>query len=75
MKLINNKDRRWNKDWKIKRMSYSMSLVVIYFGFKSDKSLDLRHHNIILGPRYEELLSDIFSILRNKYIFLVVVKV
>ena len=32
MKLINNKDRRWNKDWKIKRMSYSMSLVVIYFG-------------------------------------------
>ena len=61
MKLINNKDRRWNKDWKIKRMSYSMSLVVIYFGFKSDKSLDLRHHNIILGPRYEELLSDIFN--------------
>ena len=61
MKLINNKNRRWNKDWKIKRMSYSMSLVVIYFGFKSDKSLDLRHHNIILGPRYEELLSDIFN--------------
>ena len=61
MKLINNKSRRWNKDWKIKRMSYSMSLVVIYFGFKSDKSLDLRHHNIILGPRYEELLSDIFN--------------
>ena len=61
MKLINNKDRRWNKDWKIKRMSYSMSLVVIYFGFKTDKSLDLRHHNIILGPRYEELLSDIFN--------------
>ena len=61
MHLINNKFRRWNKDWKVKKMNYSMSLVVIYFGFKYDKELDLRHHNIILGPRYEALLSDIFK--------------
>ena len=61
MHLINNKFRRWNKDWKVKKMNYSMSLVVIYFGFKYDKELDLRHHNIILGPRYEALLSDIFN--------------
>ncbi len=61
MHLIKNKFRRWNKDWKVKKMNYSMSLVVIYFGFKYEKELNLRHHNIILGPRYEELLSDIFK--------------
>ena len=61
MHLINKKFRRWNKDWKVKKMNYSMSLVVIYFGFKYDKELNLRHHNIILGPRYEALLSDIFK--------------
>ncbi len=61
MRLIERKHRRWNNNWKIQRMSYSMSLVVIYFGFKATQSLDLRHHNIILGPRYRELLSDIFK--------------
>ena len=61
MKLIERKHRRWNNNWKIQRMSYSMSLVVIYFGFKATQPLDLRHHNIILGPRYRELLSDIFK--------------
>jgi phytoene desaturase len=39
-----------------------MSILVIYFGFKADNlDLDLRHHNIILGPRYEELLTEIFE--------------
>ena len=40
-----------------------MSILVIYFGFKADglEDLDLRHHNIILGPRYEELLTEIFD--------------
>ncbi len=61
MNLIEPKHRRWNNNWKIRRMSYSMSLVVIYFGFKATQRLDLRHHNIILGPRYGELLSDIFK--------------
>ena len=61
MHLIKDEFRRWNKDWKVKKMNYSMSLVVIYFGFKYNKNLNLRHHNIILGPRYEELLSDIFK--------------
>ena len=61
MRLIERKHRRWNNNWKIQRMSYSMSLVVIYFGFKAIQPLDLRHHNIILGPRYRQLLSDIFN--------------
>jgi phytoene desaturase len=39
-----------------------MSLMVIYFGYRiQDGDPDLRHHNIILGPRYEELLTDIFE--------------
>ncbi len=40
----------------------SMSVVVVYFGFRDEGApLDLRHHNIILGPRYEGLLEDIFD--------------
>ena len=58
--LIEKKHRTVPK-WRIKTMKYSMSLVVIYFGFKKREPLDLQHHNIILGPRYEELLTDIFD--------------
>jgi phytoene desaturase len=41
-------------------MNYSMSLFLIYFG-TNRKYPNLQHHNIIFGPRYRELLSDIFS--------------
>ena len=62
-KLIPKKYRTWNPDLRVKATKWSMSLVVIYFGFKDDpeRPLDLRHHNIILGPRYEGLLTDIFD--------------
>ena len=58
LKLVDRKHRRWNADLKIKSMRQSMSLVIVYFGFKDDpaRPLNVRHHNIILGPRYEELL-------------------
>jgi phytoene desaturase len=45
---------------KLKRMSYSMSLFLIYFGTRRCYP-NLLHHNIIFGPRYRELLSDIFE--------------
>jgi phytoene desaturase len=62
MKLIDSKYRFYQQDARVKVAQPSMSLVVIYFGFRSDElNLDLRHHNIILGPRYEELLRDIFD--------------
>ena len=63
LKLLDRRHRRWNPDWKVKAMRYSMSLVVIYFGFekREGETLDLQHHNILLGPRYEELLTDIFD--------------
>lgn len=47
---------------KIKKLRYSMSLFVIYFGTKKRyDNTNLAHHNIILGPRYKELLDDIFK--------------
>jgi phytoene desaturase len=51
--------RRWT-DRKIERSRYSMSLFVWYFG--TDRRYpDVAHHTIMLGPRYRELLRDIFS--------------
>ena len=62
MKLVEPKFRLRNADAVVKFRKQSMSLVVIYFGFRAEGlDLDLRHHNIILGPRYEGLLSDIFD--------------
>jgi phytoene desaturase len=51
--------KKWT-DKRLERMRYSMSLFVIYFG--TDRTYpDLAHHSIILGPRYRELLNDIFK--------------
>lgn len=62
MKRIDPAYRRWNADLRVRNMRQSMSVVVLYFGFsKTEEPLDLRHHNIVLGPRYEGLLTDIFD--------------
>jgi phytoene desaturase len=50
--------RRWT-DRRIDRGRYSMSLFVWYFGTKR-RYPDVAHHSILLGPRYRELLDDIF---------------
>ncbi|MBA4782004.1 MAG: phytoene desaturase [Rhizobiales bacterium] len=51
--------KRWSRK-KIAKAHYSMSLFVWYFGTK--KRYDaIEHHSLILGPRYEELLTDIFE--------------
>ena len=61
-KLIEPRWRTWQPDWRVKMSRQSMSLVVVYFGFrKTETPLNLQHHNIILGPRYEELLTEIFD--------------
>jgi phytoene desaturase len=45
---------------KLPKFNWSMSLFVLYFG--TDRSYDdLAHHTIMFGPRYRELLSDIFN--------------
>jgi phytoene desaturase len=62
LKMVPARHRTWQPDWRVKAARYSMSLVVVYFGFKApSRPMDLRHHNIILGPRYEGLLTDIFE--------------
>ena len=51
--------RRWTNR-KLRRARYSMSLFVWYFG--TDRRYDdVAHHTIVLGPRYRELLRDIFK--------------
>lgn len=62
LKLIDKEHRTINRDALVKLRKQSMSLFVIYFGYqRRDGDPDLQHHNIILGPRYEELLTDIFD--------------
>jgi len=62
LRLIDGAHRRINRDALVKFRKQSMSLMVIYFGYAMrDGDPALRHHNIILGPRYEELLTDIFE--------------
>jgi phytoene desaturase len=54
---------RHRKHWTDKRIlrgRYSMSLFVWYFGTKRQYG-DVAHHTIMLGPRYRELLRDIFD--------------
>ncbi|MGF1530338.1 MAG: phytoene desaturase [Puniceicoccaceae bacterium] len=59
-KLIAPEQRRKWTDRRLEKMSYAMSLFVIYFG--TDRTYPhLPHHSIILGPRYEGLLKDIFK--------------
>ncbi len=50
---------RWS-DRRIERSRYSMSLFVWYFGARK-KYPEVPHHTILLGPRYKELLTDIFE--------------
>jgi phytoene desaturase len=60
--MIDKRYRRKYSDRKIENMRYSMSLFVIYFGTKKRyNNSNIAHHNIILGPRYKELLDDIFK--------------
>ncbi len=50
---------RWT-DRRIERARYSMSLFVWYFGTRR-RYPEVAHHTIALGPRYRELLTDIFD--------------
>lgn len=60
MKLVPSRYRKRNTDRRITNFRYSMSLFVMYFG--TDKKYDgIAHHEILMGPRYKELLSDIFT--------------
>jgi phytoene desaturase len=51
--------RRWT-DRKLARARYSMSLFVWYFG-TCRRYENVAHHTLVLGPRYRDLLRDIFA--------------
>jgi phytoene desaturase len=60
MDLIPGSARKKNTNRKLKSMRYSMSLFVMYFG--TDIRYDnMAHHEILMGPRYRELLEDVFT--------------
>ena len=57
--LIPAAARPRNSDRRLARYRQSMSLVVLYFG--TDRRYEhVAHHEILLGPRYRELLHDVF---------------
>ncbi len=59
-KLIDAHDRKRWTDQRIDKSRYSMSLFVWYFGTNRQYP-DVKHHTILMGPRYRELLQDIFE--------------
>ncbi|CAN5730549.1 phytoene desaturase [soil metagenome] len=50
---------------RLRTLQDSMSLMVIYFGtdrlYRGEDGPPLAHHTIMLGPRYEALLDDVFK--------------
>ena len=54
--------RRWTPE-RLRRARWSMGLFVWYFGTKgtAGKWADVGHHTILNGPRYRDLLKDIFQ--------------
>lgn len=58
--LVAPRFRKKYTDRKIDKMDYSMSLFVIYFG-TNKRYEDIAHHEIIMGPRYRELLREVFD--------------
>jgi phytoene desaturase len=59
-KLVPASARRHWTDRRIDRSRYSMSLFLWYFGTRRRYD-DVLHHTIMMGPRYRELLDDIFE--------------
>lgn len=58
-KLLQDEPMAQATSRKLRRMHYGMSLFLIYIGAKSAFP-ELSTHNVMFGPRYRELLDDIF---------------
>ena len=58
--LVAPQHRRHWLDARIERGRYSMGLFVWYFGTRR-RYESVPHHMLVLGPRYRELLRDIFN--------------
>ena len=60
LNLVAPEFRRKYTDKRVKSLTYSMSLFVIYFG-TNRKYENMAHHEIIMGKRYKGLLDEIFA--------------
>ena len=58
--LLPGVERKHWTDHKLDKAQYSNGLFVWYFGTKRRYD-DIKHHTILLGPRYRALLADIFK--------------
>jgi phytoene desaturase len=60
LKHVPSAARRHNTDRRLRKLDYSMSLFVVYFG--TNRRYDhVAHHEILMGPRYRGLLDEIFT--------------
>jgi phytoene desaturase len=59
-RLLAGTDRGRAMAARLKRGRYSSSLFVVHFGLKRQYP-GLAHHTVLFGPRYRELLADIFE--------------
>lgn len=59
-KLLSGTSRGKSMTRGLKSKRFSNSLFVAYFGLKG-KTDSIAHHSILFGPRYRELISEIFS--------------
>lgn len=58
--MVDSKLRKKHSNFRLGLRRSSMSLFVAYFGTKKKYS-NIAHHTILMGPRYEGLLKDIFG--------------
>lgn len=59
-KLLRNSERGPSYGGRLAKTRHSMSLFVVYFGLKAEHP-ELAHHTVIFGPRYRELIAEIFN--------------
>ncbi len=59
-RLLSHEPLATKRTKRLLRKRYSMSLFVIYFGTRKQYP-DIAHHSVLFGPRYKDLLSDIFK--------------
>ena len=59
-KLYRNHAKAQKRAKKLEKMAWSMGLFVLYFGTDRPYKDDVAHHTVVFGPRYKELLEEIF---------------
>lgn len=58
--MLRGTDRGNARAKALEKKRFSMSLFVIYFGLKTTHP-GLKHHMVLFGPRYRELITEIFN--------------